>query len=289
MGLRVIAALAAASLTPTIFAFAAQHAPAHAVGRFIALVSLGVTRSIALGVPLGTWLGGHLGWRATFAAMAVAGVVALVAVIATLPGTRHPTEMPSPGAQLGTLRAPAISLGLLANCALMTGSMMVLTYLASYLGDTADAGVEERALTFSLAGVAGMLGIWWGGLTTDRWGPNTSLAVGVGAFIATMIGLWACWLARPAPLLPVVVLATVWGGMAFWNAPPIQARLHALAGPLAPQALALNTSGTYIGVAAGAAVGGVVLDRAGAGVLPLVAAGFGLMALLLLALAGRES
>src|SRR5690606_32972399 len=34
-------------------------------------------------------------------------------------------------------------------------------------------------------------------------------------------------------------------GAAFWNSPAVQARLHLLTGPVATQALALTTSGTY--------------------------------------------
>ena len=67
------------------------------------------------------------------------------------------------------------------------------------------------------------------------------------------------------------------------------ARLHALAGPVAPQALALNTSGTYLGVAAGGAAGGILLGTVGVGALPPVAAGFGVLALGLIALASRSA
>ena len=75
--------------------------------------------------------------------------------------------------------------------------------------------------------------------------------------------------------------------MAFWNSPAIQARLHALAGALAPQALALNTSATYLGVAAGAGLGGLFLEAASVGALTLVAAGFGVLTMALLSWADR--
>ncbi|GAA1071461.1 MFS transporter [Nocardiopsis composta] len=287
MALRIIAAGAAASMTPAVFAFAAQHAPPDKVGRYIAVVSLGVTGSIAAGVPIGTWIGGQLGWRVTFAAMAVAGSAVLVAVLAALPRERDAAEPPGLGEQLRTLRRAPISLGLLANCALMTGSMMMLTYLAPFLADTTTAGVNERALAFSLSGLAGIVCIWLGGSASDRWGPDRALAFGIGTITLTMAGLWGLWLIRPAPLSLVIVVGTVWGGMAFWNSPAIQARLHALAGAVAPQALALNTSGTYLGVAAGGAIGGLALSSLGAGSLPLIAAGFGIGAFLLLTLAQR--
>lgn len=292
MVLRVVAALAAASATPALFAYAAGHAPADKVGRYLAIISLGVTGSIAAGVPVGTWIGGALGWQATFAAVAIAGALVLLLVLRTLPGEDRLDEAPALGEQLRTLRQPAISLGLLANCALMTGSMMMLTYLAPYLATTTTGGVDMRGLAFGLAGVAGIAGIWLGGLATDRWGADRALLFGVGVIVAAMAGLWGLWGARPAPVMLVLVVTTVWAAMAFWNSPAIQARLHALAGPVAGQALALNTSGTYLGVSIGAAIGGVLLSGVGVGGLPIAAAAFAIGALVLLALArpvGRAS
>ncbi|QIN30393.1 MFS transporter [Brevibacterium luteolum] len=283
--LRIVAALAAASTTPALFAFAAHHAPPQKVGRYIAVVSLGVTGSIAAGVPVGTWIGGVFGWRATFAAMAIAGALVLLAVLATLPRGDGSDEVPVLREQIRTLRQRPILLGLVANCVLMTGSMMMLTYLAPYLAASTNAGVEELALAFSLSGIAGIVGIWLGGIATDRWGADRTLLFGIGVIVLTMIGLWGLWLARPASLPLVLVVATIWGGMAFWNSPAIQARLHLLAGPVSGQALALNTSGTYLGVSIGAAVGGLALSGPGIGALPLVAAAFALGALVLLALA----
>lgn len=289
MLLRIAAALAAASTTPALFAFAARHAPTEKVGRFIAVVSLGVTGSIAAGVPIGTWIGGAFGWRATFAAIAVAGAIVLVLVLVTLPRSEGAEEAPVLREQVHTLTRLPISLGLLANCVLMTGSMMMLTYLAPYLASTTAAGVEERALAFSLSGIAGIVGIWAGGIAADRWGADRALLFGIGAIVASMLVLWGLWATRPAPLSLVLVVATVWGGMAFWNSPAIQARLHHLAGPVSGQALALNTSGTYLGVSIGAAVGGLILSGVGPGGLPLIAAGFAVAALLLLALARRTT
>lgn len=281
--LRVAAALTAAAMTPALFAFTARHAPAQKVGRYLAIVSLGVTGSIAAGVPLGTWIGGVLGWRATFATMAIAGALVLLLVLGTLPRSEETDDTPRLAEQFRILRRAPISLGLMANCLLMTGSMMMLTYLAPYLAETTTAGIEERALAFSLSGIAGIGGIWLGGIATDRLGANRTLLIGIGTIVATMIVLWVLWTARPAPLPLVLVVATLWGGMAFWNSPAIQARLHHLAGPVSGQALALNTSGTYLGVAIGAAVGGSILSTAGIGALPLTAAAFGIMAIISLA------
>lgn len=283
--LRVLSALVAAGLTPAVFAFAAERAPADKTGRYIAVVSLGVTGSIAAGVPLGTWIGGHFGWRACFAFMAIAGLIVLCALLFTLPRDDNEQQVIPLKDQLRVISSKPISLGLLANCALMTGSMMMLTYLAPYFEATSLVGVDERALAFSLSGIAGIFGIWLGGIAADRWGSERTLAIGVFGIVISMIALWLLWIGRPAGVFPVMSIVALWGGLAFWNSPAIQARLYMLAGPVAPQALALNTSGTYLGVSIGAGVGGLALTFGGVGALPLTAAGFGVVALVLIKIA----
>ncbi|MEE1738341.1 MFS transporter [Streptomyces sp. BE147] len=286
VALRIVAALAAAASTPAVFAYAAGRAPAGRIGGYVAVVSLGVTGSIAAGVPIGTWIGGHYGWRATFLSMAVAGAGALVLLLLTLPREREAAgEALSVPDQLRALAHAPVALGLLANCVLMTGSMMMLTYMAPFLTAVSRADVDQRALSFSLSGVAGIICIWAGGKATDRWGPDRTLIAGISAFTCVMAALGVLWSVRPVPFSVLLVVGTVWGGIAFWNSPAIQARLYLLAGPAAAQAMALNTSGTYLGVSLGGVVGGLTLSTLGAGLLPAIAAALGLGALALLALA----
>lgn len=286
--LRIVAALATAIATPAIFAFAARQAPIDKAGRFIAVISLGVTGSIAVGVPLGTWIGGVFGWRATFLTMGVCGIVVLLAVLITLPQARAEDTLTGVRDQLRVLLQGRISLSLIANCSLMTGSMMMLTYLAPYLSAVAGADVDDRALAFGLAGVAGILGIWLAGEAVDRWGADRTLAIGVGAIVASMLGFSVIWMSRPVPLWLILITTTFWGGMAMGNSPAVQSRLASMAGPLAGQALALNTSSTYLGVSGGAAIGGVALSVVGPGALPLASAVFVLGSLLLF-LVSRQS
>jgi predicted MFS family arabinose efflux permease len=111
----------------------------------------------------------------------------------------------------------------------------------------------------------------------------------VGAIVVSMAALWALWAARPAPPVAVLTVLAVWGGAAFWNSPAVQARLAGLAGPVATQALALNTSGTYLGVSLGGAGGGAALGLGGPGALPPAAACCGLLALAVLAAASSAT
>ncbi|TDB87301.1 MFS transporter [Actinomadura sp. 7K534] len=287
VALRITAALAAAAATPAMFATAARLAAPERTGRAVAAVAFGVTGAIAFGVPAGAWIGGAVGWRATFAVMAAGGALVALGFFTTLPRCEAEQDALPVRAQLAVLGRPAISFGLLANVVLMFGSMMLLSYLAPFTAALANADVTDRGVFFACSGLAGMVGIWAGGRATDAWGADRTLVAGVGAFLATMVALTALWPLRPISVLPLVVIVTIWGGAAFWNSPAVQARLHDLAGPVATQALALNTSGTYIGVAIGGAVGGAVLDTAGPGLLPLISGMAGVVALALFIAAVR--
>ncbi|MEV4221112.1 MFS transporter [Nonomuraea sp. NPDC049725] len=417
MGLRVLAAVAAAAVVPAAYAIAASLAPEGHQGRYLALVMGGLTGSLVLGVPIGTWVGGAFGWQATFVLGGLLGLASLVAVHRTLPDVRdlvpaetHPTTEPEPktptgpdpgpapgdatavgdatvpdpaasasapasalasagaaGAALvsgdasesgdappfgpapvpasasasasasapalggasasgspsgsaaalasagvrdsgsegaeapagvrgswggvwGRVRAlgrPRVLLGLLGMVAIVTGSMMLLTYLAPFLRDLAGAGPRELGWVFALAGVAGLAGGMLGGRAADRWGPERALLAGIGGFAAVMAVFVGSWFLRPVPLLWLLPVLLVWAGLSWWIPPPAQTRLLALAGTAGPQALALNSSAVYVGVSAGGALGGLVLETYGSGVLPVVAAVVELAALALFWAAAR--
>ncbi|WP_280477202.1 MFS transporter [Nocardia farcinica] len=284
---RVLAALAAAAATPTLFGLTARLAPPQRLGRYLAVVGLGVTGAIAVGVPLGTWIGAAWGWRATFGAMALAGLCVAVGVAAAVPPVAATTARPRE--QLRALATAPVWLGLAGNVVLMSGSMMLLTYLAPFVAGLATADTAARATLFAVSGFAGMAGLWLGGHGTDRWGADRALLIGVGVFVAAMLAFTGLWPLRPVPVALLYPLALLWAGAAFWNSPAVQARLHRLAGPAATPALAANTSGTYLGVAVGATLGGAVVDAAGPGALPPIAAAAGLVALTVFGLAARAA
>ncbi|MFI7634449.1 MFS transporter [Nonomuraea sp. NPDC049400] len=287
MGLRVLAALAAAAVVPAVFAIATSLAPEDRQGRYLALVMGGMTGSLMLGVPIGTWVGGAFGWQAAFGLGGLLGLAALVAIRVTLPEPPPAAAMPV-GARLASLARPQVLLGLLGIVAIVLGSMMVLTYLAPFLRDLAGAGPAELGWVFALAGLAGLAGGQLGGRAADRWGADRALITGIAGFTAVMGLFAACWLLRPLPLPALLPLLVAWAAVSWWIPPPAQTRLLALAGPAGPQALALNSSAVYVGVSGGGAVGGLVLESYGSGWLPPAAAVVELAALALFWAASRQ-
>lgn len=278
MAMRVVAALCAAATTPSLFAAAATMAPDRKAGRYVAVISLGVTGSIAFGVPLGTWIGAAAGWRWTFGVMTMGGAFAAIAIWIALP---RPALQQVSGlkALLVPLMSQPLLFGFLANFLNMAASMLLLTYLAPFLLGLGDVGPDQRGMVFATSGFAGMAGVWLGGLATDRWGALRALTVGMSVFVFAMAGLTILWTLRPVPLPYLLVLVTLWAGSAFWNSPAIAARIMAIADGAAQQAMALNTSFTYLGVALGGVLGGIALDTVGVAFLAPTSLAIGILAL----------
>ncbi|MFI6709494.1 MFS transporter [Nonomuraea sp. NPDC050478] len=287
MGLRVLAAVAAAAVVPAAYAITASQAPAGRQGRYLALAMGGLTGSLMLGVPIGTWVGGAFGWRATFVLAALLGLVSLVAVRRTLPNVAPEPAEGSLRDRLAPLARPQVVAGLLGIVAIVLGSMMVMTYLAPFLRELAGAGPVEVGWVFVLAGAAGFAGGQLGGRAGDRWGADRALIAGICGFGAVMAAFTVVWGLRPLALLALLPLLVLWAGVSWWIPPPAQVRLLALAGPAGPQALALNSSAVYVGVSGGGALGGVVLEWHGPGLLPAAAAVVEVVALVLFWQASR--
>lgn len=268
MGLRVVAGLAAAAALPVVFAAAADLSPDSRRGRHLGILSVGITGAVAVGVPLGATIAGAYTWAHTFGFMAACGVLAFVLVAVTFPG--GPPTPPVPfRAQLRILAARQISMALLGGAVALLGSVMFITYLAPYLVGLLGRD-DMRAEVFAVFGVAATLGVFAGGWSVDRFGADNTLIGGMVAFIGMMAVFTGLWLLRPVPVAAFFPLVVLWGAFAYWSNTAVQVRLHALAGPLTAQALALNTSLCTLGIAVGAALGGVVVGVGGIGVLPAV-------------------
>lgn len=183
------------------------------------------------------------------------------------------------GERLRPLTRPAVAGALGVTLLLMIGDFSMYTYLDPLLGGT--VGSAGLGLLIGLFGVGGVLGTWWGGAAADRWGSRRTVLV-TGALLAAVFAA--------SPLLTSTrvgagAFVLAWGIAGWAFVPAQQHRLIGFdAGP-APLLLALNSSAIHLGVAAGALLGGVVVDTAGAGHLWLLAvlccgAGLGLHGLL---------
>lgn len=267
--LRVIAGLAAAAVSSTAFAAAAEGAPEGRAGRHLSMATAGLTTALFTGVPLGAWIGGRWGWRATFLVIAAVAIVAL-AIVATsmpyLPGAPRQAL----AVRLAPLRRMAVARLVAAVFLCGAGGLMFYTYLSPIL---AGAGMPGRFLPLVLleVGLIGVPSALLGGWLADRFGGRGGRLIVIGGHALVLAGVAALvWAGASWPSLVLVI--GVWSVFAWALNPPLQASTMQAA-PEAPMAaVALNISGLYLGTAAAAVIGGALADGLGVRWIPGVAA-----------------
>jgi predicted MFS family arabinose efflux permease len=152
---------------------------------------------------------------------------------------------------------------------LLTAHFLLYTYVAPLLQELGGHDAPARSLLLLVFGLAGLVGIALSGPLSDRL-PRGALP-GVG--VALTAGTAALGLLGTGPAVAVAVLG-FWGLLIGLLPPVFMTRLLRAAPPgRAAAAGAVGVTALNLGIAAGAAAGGAVVDLAGVRALPGVAAG----------------
>lgn len=247
-------------------------------GKALSIVFMGMSLAYVVGLPVSTWVGAQHGWRAVMWLMTAANVVMLLAVWRLVP-----RDVNAPGAgftgMAQVLAKPAVWRVMGTTMAYFTAIFAVVSYMAPVLQALAPMSDKQLSLTLMLFGLAGVAGTVVGGLAIDAVGPRRSLLLMLPLMCAAMLllplaqGRW--WL--------MMVIMISWGLAGFSLMAPQQVLLAQAAPAHAPLLLSLNASMLYLGIALGAAVGGVALAPLGFAKVSWVSAPFALLALALVA------
>ncbi|WP_305804229.1 MFS transporter [Stenotrophomonas sp. YIM B06876] len=229
----------------------------------IAIMFTGLTVALVTGVPLGTFIGQHLGWRATFLAVAGLGMIALLGSLAFVPRNLPGSAAATFRQQLGVLAQPRLLLVYAMTATGYGGTFLAFTYLAPILQDLSGFSANAVSLVLLVYGVSVAIGNLWGGRLADRRGPVPALKI-IFALLALVL-LLLTFTAGHRWLVLATVLA--WGAVAFGNVPGLQVYVVKQAQRFAPQAVdvasGLNIAAFNVGIALGAALGGVVVEHLG--------------------------
>ncbi|MDH2415207.1 MFS transporter [Nocardioides sp. CER19] len=242
------------------------------VARAVAVVVAGPTIASVVVIPAATALGDAAGWRVAFA---LVGLMTVVTGLLLGPLLPRMTPVPVPRGRRDPSAVATVRVAALGGV-LLVAHFMAFTFVAPILtgpGALPRSLVSVVLLVFGGAGVVGLVGA----PALVRRHPSWALPI-TGMLLA--LALLAVGLAggsRPAELVAVVA----WG-IAIGALPVVfQTRLLALASPaFRPTAGAVMVVALNLGVAAGAAAGGVLDGRAGAGPLPFVGAALAAAAVL---------
>lgn len=191
IALRAVAGLAAAVVSSSACAVAAQGAPSNRQGHYLSVITAGLTVALFTGVPVGAWVGALWGWRSTFVLIAA---VALAAVLVLL-----------------------------------------------------------------LVGIVGVPSALLGGHLADTYGGRRSRLIVIGGH-ALALALVGGFVALSAPFPRLLLGIAAWPVFAWALNPPLQASVIEAAPDAPTTAISLNISGLYLGTAAAAGLGGMIVD-----------------------------
>ncbi|MFI8963033.1 MFS transporter [Streptomyces sp. NPDC053493] len=224
-------------------------------GRVVGALSVAGSLALVIGVPAGTWLGRQSDWRVPVAVLAGLGTVCLVTIAALLPTSRPEEEQAAYAPRPDTRRFAVV---LTAGALSATGAFTGFTYLVKFLGDVTGFPPTTVDALFMTFGVACLAGVGITGALLDRF-PHATLTAAVATQTGGMLGLYATG-THPVPA--VVFLALTGGALGPVFMTTQNAMLHCAPGRT-DIALAANSGAYNAGMAAGAALGGLILPLAG--------------------------
>ncbi|MGI5119116.1 MFS transporter [Marinactinospora thermotolerans] len=280
LGSRVLAGVGAGILTAVATATAAAMVAEHERGRAMALVTFGLSTGTVAGVPLGMLIGQWAGWRWTMGLVVAIGIISMAAVLARR--GPYPTILVAKvGENLRLLTAPVITAGVILAFLLGVASLGLYTYLVP-MAD--DRGLASMAFTLVWVwGIGGVAGSALIGRPVDALGSRRLFPVVV---VALTVALGA--LAFLDHVLVWIVAVALWGAAGWASVPVLQ---HLLVQGRQQQAMAIiafQMAAMYLGSAAGAALGGLLLDHGtAAGALPGWALGVAFATLVLALIVAR--
>jgi predicted MFS family arabinose efflux permease len=225
--------------------------------RATSIIFGGVSVATIVGVPASALIGDAWGWRAAFGVSALSAALiglVLVRVLPALPGSRAS----SPAALAESARNPAVRAGLVITALVVVGHFAAYTFVSPVL--QASAGIAEGQLGTLLLvyGVTGVGGNFLAGALTAR--DVRRVMQGVALLLA--LAMFTLPAVATTPRGAALVMA--WWGVSYGAVGvTVQAWIHQASPRAVEPATALSASVFNLAIAAGAFVGGRVVDQLG--------------------------
>lgn len=254
---RIILALSTGVFVVTALTVASKLAPPEKQGSAIATLVMGFSTALIVGVPLGRVAASAYDWKFIFGGLGALGLAAMLVIFFAIPRTDGEEPVPL-SKQLALLKRPKIAVALFVTFSWIAGYSIVYTYISPFL--LTITGLSEQGVSAGLFafGIASLIGSKIGGFSTDKWGAPRTLISGMLLHALALV-----LLAMAGQSSAVVFLLLMLWAFSAWSSGPTQ-QYHLMT--LAPEAsgimLSLNTSILQLGMAAGAGLGGVVVEQA---------------------------
>jgi DHA1 family inner membrane transport protein len=226
-------------------------------GFAVALILSGLTVANIVGVPLGTAIGTAFGWRMTFWAVAALGVVSFALIAVLVPrDNAHEGQSGSLLAEIKVLGREPVYTSLAVIVLQTIGQFALFTYISPLLTDVSGIPLNVVPWLLLVFGIGSTIGVLVGGRLAD-WKLMASLT-GILAAQVVIYALMGAFVTAPWTM---AVLVLIWGSTVFAFGAPVQTRILSNTQDAPLLAASLIPSAFNISIAAGAWIGGLLLDR----------------------------
>ncbi|MGQ3054975.1 MAG: MFS transporter [Roseateles sp.] len=286
---RLVAAMSAAAYSPAAVAAAINLLPPEKRGQASSFVLGGLTVALVTAVPLGAMLASASSWRMTFVLIAALAATATATLWWVMPASFQSRNL-SLKERLSPLRNSDVIWALVSCFVWMAGGIATYTFIVPISLSATGWSPDKAGFVLLIYGAAAIAGNLIGGRLSDFLKtPVRALQYFLCTHLASLLlmGLavfsgppWGAW------LFPVAVAVFAASGWAC--TPPQASRLVSLSPPHAVQVIALNTMATYLGMAVGAAAGGLLSTNGPLLFIPLAGAAAQCIALWMVAARGEQ-
>jgi predicted MFS family arabinose efflux permease len=217
-----------------------------------------------LGIPLGTWLGEQAGWRVPLGVMAGLGAIACAGIAWLLPAVHGQNGSTGRGSAPDLRRYGVI----LASSAIgVTGFLTFNTYVTPFLLDITGLPRDALGPILLVSGLGGLAGTLIVGRVLDRF-PWGAVVLSYGLLSSALAALYVFGGQPVATVALIAVTGLAFSGMAV----AVQNRTLLVAPGSTDLASAGTSSAFNVGIAAGAFIGGGLVDGVGVRSVALVGA-----------------
>ncbi len=226
-------------------------------GAAVALVLAGLTVANIVGVPVGTFIGSALGWRWTFWAVAALGALALALLTVFVPMDRGvATAQGSLSREFRALGREPVVTSLLIIISTTVGQFAIFTYISPLLTEVSELPADFVPLLLLLFGLGSTVGVLVGGRLAD-WKLMPSL-IGI---LAAQVVVYTLMALLVGSAIAMAVLVLCWAALSFAFGSPVQTRILNNARDAPTLAANLIPSAFNVAIAAGAWLGGSMIEH----------------------------
>lgn len=252
---RIILGVSSGVYLVVAFSTVAKLVPPEKIGRSIGTIILGFSSAMILGVPIGIAITNWLNWHAISLILGLFSILITFVIFRLLPEIEGDAPVPFQQ-QFKALGSFVILSALFLTFFRESGNSVLFTYLVPFIKDILHMKASNISIIMLAFGIFGAIGSRLGGYGVDRWGASRIITF---SMIVHLTVLALLPMVSKSLWIGLVLIALMVFSM-FVSGPAIQTYFIQQAPQSSNLVLSLNTSIVHLGLAAGAGMGGVMVN-----------------------------